>query len=53
MRLEQLQKKYITEGWNDPQMLLLEQKTIQPWLADIEKYVVEANLSKAQITQMF
>jgi len=26
MRIEQLQKKYITEGWNDPEMLLLEQK---------------------------
>ena len=54
MRLSQLQKKkYISEGWNDPAFLLLEQKTIQPWLADIEKYVVEANLSKEQITQLF
>ena len=53
MRLEQLQKRYITEGWNDPAMLLLEQKVIQPWVSDVEKIVTEANLSADQIKNLF
>ena len=53
MRLEQLQKKYITEGWNDPQMLLMEQKIIQPWVSEVEKIVTEANLSADQIKNLF
>ena len=53
MRLEQLQKRYITEGWNDPDMLLLEQKVIQPWVSDVEKIVTEANLSADQIKNLF
>ena len=32
--------KLITEGWNDPRMTLLETKVIQPWVGDIERYVV-------------
>jgi len=53
MRLEQIQKRYITEGWNDPDMLLLEQKVIQPWVSDVEKIVTEANLSADQIKNLF
>lgn len=54
MRLSQLQKRtLISEGWNDPAFTLFEQKTIQPWVADVEKYVTEAALSKQQITQLF
>ena len=54
MRLSQLQKRtLISEGWNDPAFTLFEQKTIQPWVADVERYVTEAALSKQQITQLF
>ena len=45
--------KLITEGWNDPRMTLLETKVIQPWVGDIERYVVEANLSQAQVGELF
>jgi len=53
MRLEQLQKKYITEGWNDPQMLLLEQKAINPFVSNVERIVLEAELTADQIKQVF
>ena len=53
MRLEQLQKKYITEGWNDPQMLLLEQKVINPFVSNVERIVLEAELTPDQIKQVF
>lgn len=53
MRLEQLQKKYITEGWNDPQMLLLEQKVINPFVSNVERIVLEAELTADQIKQVF
>ena len=54
MRLSQLQAKpIITEGWNDPKMMLLETQFIQPWIKDIEKYVTEAALTQDQIKQMF
>ena len=45
--------KLITEGWNDPRMTLLETKVIRPWVGDIERYVVEANLSQAQVGELF
>ena len=54
MRLGQLQKRpLITEGWNDPQLTLMEQKIIHPWVARVEQYVMEANLSQDQINQLF
>ena len=53
MRIEQLQKKYITEGWNDPEMLLLEQKVIDPFVSNVERIVLEANLTADQINQLF
>ena len=54
MRLGQIQKrKLITEGMNDPQLTLMEQRVIQPWVASIEQYVFEAALSQDQIKQLF
>ena len=53
MRLEQIQKRYITEGWNDPEMLLLEQKVIDPFVNKIERIVLEAELTPDQIKQLF
>ena len=53
MRLEQLQKKYITEGWNNPEMLLLEQKVINPFVSNVERIVLEAELTADQIKQVF
>ena len=38
---------------NDPQLTLLEQRVIQPWVASIEQYVFEAELTKDQINQLF
>jgi hypothetical protein len=53
MRLEQIQKRYITEGWNDPEMLLLEQKVIDPFVSNVERIVLEAELTPDQIKQVF
>lgn len=55
MRIESIltEKKLITEGWNDPDMLLLEQVIIRPWVRDIERYVVEAQLTADQVKQIF
>ena len=53
MRLEQIQKRYITEGWNDPDMLLLEQKAIVPFVSNVERIVLEAELTPDQIKQLF
>ena len=43
----------ITEGWNDPNWSLYEQKHVIPFINDIEKYLKEAQLSQDQITQVF
>ena len=54
MRLGQLQKRpLITEGWNDPDMLLLEQKAIDPFVSNVERIVLEAELTPDQINQVF
>ena len=54
MRLGQIQKRQlVTEGWNDPQWTLFEQREIHPWVASVEQYVFEANLSQDQINQLF
>jgi hypothetical protein len=54
MRLGHIQdRKLITEGWNDPAWTLFEQKQIHPWVARIEQYVFEANLSQDQIKNLF
>ena len=53
MRIEQIQKRYITEGWNDPDMLLLEQKVIDPFVSNVERIVLEAELTPDQIKQVF
>ena len=53
MKINQLQTGYITEGWNDPTILIMEQKIIQPWVKDVEKFVIEAKLSQDQINQLF
>ena len=46
-------KNLITEGWNNPTWTLFETTVIQPWVSDIEKYIVEAQLSADQINQLF
>ena len=43
----------ITEGWNDDRLRLLEQKHIVPFVKDIERMVVEANLNTRQISKLF
>ena len=54
MRISDLQnKKLISEGWNDPQFTLMEQRIIQPWVSSVERYVMEANLSQDQIKNLF
>ena len=54
MRLTQIQKRtLITEGWNDPRLTLLETKYIVPFVQDIERYIVEAQLTPDQINQLF
>jgi hypothetical protein len=55
MKIESIitEQRLITEGWNDPKMMLLEQQVIRPWVRDIERYIVEANLTADQIKQIF
>jgi hypothetical protein len=54
MRETQLKKRtLITEGWNDPRLSLLETKYIIPFVADVERYIVEAQLTPDQISQLF
>jgi len=55
MRIESILTKprLITEGWNDPGMMLLEQHVIQPWVRDVERYIVEAQLTADQVKQIF
>lgn len=55
MKIESILTKprLITEGWNDPKMTLLEQRVIQPWVRDIERYIVEAQLTADQVKQIF
>jgi hypothetical protein len=55
MRIENivLKPKLITESWHDPQMILLEQKVVVPFVRDIERYITEAELTSDQIKQIF
>ena len=54
MRLDQIQKRtLITEGWNDSRLTLLETKYIIPFVSDVERYIVEAQLTPDQISQLF
>ncbi len=54
MRLTQTnQRTLITEGWNDPRLTLLETKYIIPFVRDVERYIVEAQLTPDQINQLF
>lgn len=51
--LEMKKRTLITEGWNDPRLSLLETKYIIPFVADVERYIVEAQLTPDQIKQLF
>jgi hypothetical protein len=54
MRLTEInQRKLITESWNDPRLTLLETRVIIPFVEDIERFIVEAQLSPDQISQLF
>ena len=54
MRITEInQRKLITESWNDPKLSLLESRVIIPFVEDIERYIVEAQLSPDQISQLF
>jgi hypothetical protein len=54
MRLDQIQKRtLITEGWNDSRLTLLETQHIIPFVSDVERYIVEAQLTPDQISQLF
>ena len=48
-----MKRTLITESWNDPRLTLLETKTIIPFVSSIEKYITEAQLTPAQISQLF
>jgi hypothetical protein len=43
----------ITESWNDSRLTLLETKYIIPFVSDVERYIVEAQLTPDQISQLF
>ncbi len=43
----------LSESWNDPRLSLLEKKYINPFVADLERFVVEAKLSPEQISKLF
>jgi hypothetical protein len=47
------QRTLITEGWNDPRLTLLETQHIIPFITNVERYIVEANLNPQQISQLF
>jgi len=56
MRLNEIdltQRTLITEGWNDPRLTLLETQHIIPFITNVERYIVEANLNPQQISQLF
>lgn len=54
MRFDQIQKRtLITESWNDSRLTLLETKYIIPFVQDVEHYIVEAQLTPDQISQLF
>jgi len=54
MKQSQFKKRtLITEGWNDPRLSLLETKYIIPFVVDVERYIVEAQLTPDQINQLF
>lgn len=43
----------LSESWNDPRLSLLEKKYINPFVANIERFVIEAKLSPEQISKLF
>lgn len=43
----------LSESWNDPRLSLLEKKYINPFVANLERFVVEAKLSPEQISKLF
>ena len=51
--INSIHRTLITESWNDPQLTLLETKTIIPFVDSIEKFIVEAKLTPDQISQLF
>ena len=43
----------LSENWNDPRLSLLEKKYINPFVTNLERFVVEAKLSPEQISKLF
>jgi hypothetical protein len=53
MEIGQSRRKLITEQWNDHRWMLIEQKHIAPFVASLEKYITEAQLTPDQIKSLF
>lgn len=53
LEIEQKKRNLITEQWNDPRWMLIEQKHIVPFVASLEKYITEAQLTPDQIKTLF
>lgn len=53
LEIEQKNRKLITEQWNDPRWMLIEQKHIVPFVTSLEKYITEAELTPDQIKSLF
>ena len=51
--IDSTQRNLITEGWNDTRLTLLETQHIIPFVSSIERYIVEAQLTPDQISQLF
>jgi hypothetical protein len=53
LEIEQKNRSLITEQWNDPRWMLIEQKHIVPFVNSLEKYITEAELTPDQIKSLF
>jgi hypothetical protein len=53
LEIEQKNRRLITEQWNDPRWMLIEQKHIVPFVTSLEKYITEAELTPDQIKSLF
>ncbi|MGY8865828.1 MAG: hypothetical protein ACKVJK_09370 [Methylophagaceae bacterium] len=51
--IDSTHRNLITEGWNDTRLTLLETQHIIPFVSSIERYIVEAQLTPDQISQLF
>ena len=53
LEIEEKNRKLITEQWNDPRWMLIEQTHITPFITSLERYITEAQLTPDQIKSLF